>query len=64
MTCELCGKRYKRLTDLNVHHRYTTHYENLDMSRFLVLCRTCHEFVHTKYKSPAFAGRKMFGLVD
>lgn len=64
MTCEFCGKQYRRLADLNVHHRYTTHYDNLDESRFLVLCRACHDFVHIKYKSPAFAGFLWFGLVD
>lgn len=64
MTCQYCGVQYKRLSDLNVHHMYTTHYDNLAVDRFLVLCKTCHEFIHAKYRSPLLADKLLFGRTD
>lgn len=64
MTCQYCGVKYKRICDLNVHHMYTTNYTNLDQSRFLVLCKTCHEFIHKKWRSPLLADRHLYGLED
>lgn len=58
-TCEFCGKQYKRAQDLNVHHLHDDNYDNLNEERFLVLCRTCHEFVHKKYNAPAFRSRQL-----
>lgn len=62
--CEFCGKQYKEISSMNIHHRYETNYDNLDVNRFLVLCKTCHEFVHAKYNSPTFAHLKLYGLKD
>lgn len=64
MTCEFCGVKYKRLCDLNVHHMYTTNYDNLSEERFLLLCKTCHEFIHRKYRSPLLQSRMLFGRSD
>lgn len=64
MTCQYCGVKYKRICDLNVHHMYTTNYTNLDQTRFLVLCKTCHEFIHKKWRSPLLADRHLYGLED
>jgi hypothetical protein len=64
MTCEFCGVQYKRMSDLNVHHMYTTNYDNLAQDRFMLLCKTCHEFIHHKYKSPLLRDRKLFGRED
>lgn len=66
-TCEFCGETYSKPSSqaqLNVHHRYETDYTNLDPARFLLLCRTCHQFIHKKYKKPAFADRLLAGLKD
>lgn len=51
-TCEFCGKKYKRTEFLDVHHKYKTDYENLDESRFMLLCKTCHLFLHKKSGTP------------
>lgn len=64
MTCEYCGVKYKRLCDLNIHHMYTTNYDNLAQDRFLVLCKTCHEFIHAKYRSPLLQDKHLFGRTD
>ena len=64
MTCQYCGVQYKRLSDLNVHHMYTTQYDNLAQDRFLVLCKACHEFIHAKYRSPLLASKLLFGRTD
>lgn len=64
MTCEYCGVKYKRLCDLNIHHMYTTNYDNLAQDRFLVLCKTCHEFIHAKYRSPLLQAKHLFGRTD
>lgn len=64
MTCQYCGVTYTRLADLNVHHMYETHYDNLAQDRFLVLCKTCHEFIHHKYKSPLLKDKRLFGRTD
>ena len=53
-TCDFCGKKYKRTTNLDVHHKYETNYENLDESRFMLLCKTCHTFIHKKRRTPRF----------
>ena len=58
-TCEFCGQKYAREGSLNIHHRFDTDYENLDPSRFMVLCWTCHKFIHAKAHAPAFAARKL-----
>lgn len=63
-TCEFCGKQYKDIKNLNVHHRFESQYDNLSVDRFMVLCKTCHEFIHSKYNSPAFRDRKLYGLRD
>lgn len=45
-TCERCNKRFKD-EDMEVHHLYEdTNYDNLDPSRFLVLCLSCHDKIH------------------
>ena len=64
MTCQYCGVQYKKLSDLNVHHMFTTNYDNLAQDRFLLLCKTCHEFIHAKYRSPLLASQRLFGRVD
>lgn len=64
MTCQYCGVKYKRISDLNIHHMYTTQYDNLAQDRFLVLCKTCHEFIHAKYRSPLLADKLLFGRTD
>lgn len=64
MTCQYCGVQYKRMCDLNIHHMYETNYDNLAQDRFLLLCKTCHEFIHHKYKSPLLADRQLFGRKD
>ena len=51
-TCEFCGKQYKRTSYLDVHHKFSTNYENLDESRFMLLCKTCHQFLHSKSGTP------------
>ena len=55
-TCEFCGKKYTKTACLNVHHKYycTTQeeYENLEESRFMLLCRECHTFIHKKANAP------------
>lgn len=51
-TCEFCGKKYKRTEFLDVHHKFKTDYENLDESRFMLLCKTCHQFLHKKSGTP------------
>lgn len=50
--CEFCGKTYRNTKWLDVHHMYATNYENLDPSRFMVLCKTCHKFLHSKSGTP------------
>ena len=64
MTCEFCKKQYKDIASMNIHHRYETQYENLSVDRFLVLCKTCHEFIHLKYNAPAFKDMNLYGLRD
>lgn len=64
MTCEFCGVKYKRMSDLNIHHMYETQYDNLAQNRFLLLCKACHEFIHKKYKSPLLAEKQLFGRKD
>lgn len=51
-TCEFCGKRYTKVQYLDVHHMYSTNYENLDPDRFMLLCKTCHQFLHKKSGTP------------
>lgn len=63
-TCEFCGQHYARESSLNVHHRFVTNYENLEPSRFMVVCWTCHKFVHTKGNAPVFKARRLVGLKD
>lgn len=53
-TCDFCGKHYTRVQYLDVHHMFATNYENLDPSRFMLLCKTCHRFLHDKHASPNF----------
>ena len=59
MTCEFCGKEYKQISQLNVHHLHDEQYDNLDQTRFLLLCKTCHEFIHAKYSSPLLKDRHL-----
>lgn len=63
-TCEFCGKRYARESTLNVHHRFDTDYENLEPSRFMVVCWTCHKFIHAKGTAPAFRDRRLVHCRD
>ena len=51
-TCDFCGKKYKRVQYLHVHHKYETNYTDLTPSRFMLLCQTCHEFLHKKEGTP------------
>ena len=51
-TCEFCGKKYKRTSHLDVHHKFITNYELLEESRFMLLCKTCHQFLHKKSGTP------------
>ena len=54
MTCDFCKQSYKQAARLDVHHMYDTNYTRLEESRFMVLCKTCHKFIHDKDRSPAF----------
>lgn len=51
-TCEFCGKHYSRVQYLDVHHKYSTNYQNLNPERFMLLCKTCHQFLHKKEGTP------------
>ena len=51
-TCDFCGKRYTRTQYLDVHHKYATNYQDLTPDRFMLLCKTCHEFLHRKEGTP------------
>lgn len=51
-TCEFCGKKYSRTQFLDVHHKYKTNYQCLEESRFMLLCKTCHKFLHSKSGTP------------
>lgn len=51
-TCEFCGKKYSRTQFLDVHHKYKTNYQCLEESRFMLLCKTCHKFLHSKSCTP------------
>lgn len=42
--CELCGIK-KNARSLDVHHVDPTDYENLDETKFKVLCTDCHAYV-------------------
>src|SRR5574344_2597920 len=63
-TCEFCGQKYAREGSLNIHHKFDSDYENLAPSRFMVLCWTCHKFIHAKAHAPAFAARKLAHIKD
>ena len=54
MTCDFCKQQYKQSARLDVHHMYDTNYTRLEESRFMVLCKQCHTFIHSKDRSPAF----------
>lgn len=51
-TCEFCGKRYTNTSYLDVHHKYRTNYQELKDERFMLLCKTCHKFLHAKSGTP------------
>jgi predicted HNH restriction endonuclease len=51
-TCEFCGKKYSRTQFLDVHHKYKTNYQCLEEGRFMLLCKTCHKFLHSKSGTP------------
>lgn len=53
-TCDFCGKQYKRTQNLDIHHKYETNYKWLVPGRFMVLCKTCHVFIHKKRRTPKF----------
>lgn len=61
--CEIC---YKSLTKVigNVHHRCRAmtmaEYMNLEPSRFMLLCTSCHDWVHLVHNSPRFKDKKWF----
>lgn len=74
--CEICGAdltarfvRGRRAGKLkatpNVHHMHVCEneeqYENYDPSRFMLLCVSCHEWVHKIYNSPNFKDRRFYG---
>lgn len=54
MTCDFCKTPYKQAARLDVHHMYDTNYQRLEADRFMVLCKQCHTFIHSKDRSPAF----------
>lgn len=41
--CECCG--IQRLKGLNIHHIFPEDYDNLDPTKYAVLCSSCHEEV-------------------
>lgn len=55
--CEICGKKLTKLV-ANLHHRCACktmeEYENLSPERFLLLCTSCHDWVHLVHNSPVF----------
>lgn len=53
-TCDFCKKKYKQTARLDVHHMFDTNYTRLEESRFMVLCKECHTFIHKKCDTPAF----------
>lgn len=56
--CDYCGMVYNDDKKLNVHHiYYNMDYNILKQSRYKLLCRTCHDFIHLKYNSPALKGQ-------
>jgi hypothetical protein len=63
MTCDFCRQPYKQEARLHIHHKYATNYTRLEADRFMVLCDTCHQFIHKKEKAPRFAG-VLVGKVD
>lgn len=54
MTCDFCKTKYKQAARLDVHHMFDTNYQRLEADRFMVLCKQCHTFIHSKDRSPAF----------
>lgn len=54
--CEICGIPKK--TGLNVHHHDESDYDNLDPTKFSILCKCCHETIER------FLRRKRFSVDD
>ena len=46
-SCELCGTTYKgtRKRGIQAHHLFPDQYTNLDPSKFVLLCSSCHDLV-------------------
>lgn len=48
-TCDKCHKKFKN-EDMECHHLIENEdYDNLDPSRFLVLCKNCHDQIHNYF---------------
>lgn len=69
--CEICGKQLdkrkkngKLKTIVHIHHRYESFkmsdYMNLDPSRFMVLCASCHDWVHAVGQNPIIKSKDYF----
>lgn len=43
--CDECKNKFA-FDDVEVHHLYSEDYDNLDESRFKVLCLSCHDKIH------------------
>lgn len=57
--CEICGRRYpgKQSRSLQVHHKFPNEYQDLDFSKFSLLCSNDHDEVERwvrKIGSPKF----------
>ena len=63
-TCEFCGMYYKNTAKLNVHHLYDTQYDNLAVTRFMLVCRECHDYIHKKYNSPSLRSKRLARRID
>lgn len=61
--CEICHKPLTKVIG-NVHHRCRAltmgEYMDLKPSRFMLLCTSCHDWVHLVHNSPRFKDRKWF----
>lgn len=65
--CEICHKPLTKVIG-NVHHRCRaltmSQYMNLEPGRFMLLCTSCHAWVHEVHNSPRFKDRKWFARED
>ena len=71
-TCKLCNTKYigKRKKLLNVHHLYEEQYDDLDPSKFIVLCSSCHFMIedliakYLKGKFHPFLQKEWYDLLN